>query len=277
MTSTEAPFLSEDMFNSKAADLQRAKEQIAGPVPLMTEAPDCSLSLPRGLFVNGMHKRDVVVRELTGADEEALAKTREPGEYFDLVIALGVEKIDDFDLSSMPAAERAGYMRTLLIGERDQIFLAIVKATFGESKTLGFRCTACGEDQEIELLLSEDFKPKLVDDVTSEIFTYTTSKGTEVEYRLANGEDQREALSRKGASTAEQNTIILSRCITKVNGGLVPDPIAYVRRLSIRDRQELLAGLITRQPTIDLGVTTKCAVCGDDQTLALGWGDLFRP
>jgi len=276
VTSTEAPFLSEDIFRDRAADLQRAKEHIAGPVPLMAEAPDCSLALPRGLFVHGAFKRNVVVRELTGADEEALAKTREPTEYFDLVISLGVEKIDDFDLSSLPVAERGGFLRTLLIGERDQIFLAIVKATFGEKKTLGFRCTNCEVEQEIDLLLSEDFKPKSVEDITTDIFTYTSSKGTEIEYRLANGEDQREALGRKGASTAEQNTVILARCITKTNGGLVPDPIAFVRRLSIRDRQELLNGLITRQPTIDLGVTTKCTACGADQTLTLGWGDLFR-
>ena len=76
-----------------------------------------------------------------------------------------------------PLAERQGYLRQLLIGERDQIFLAVIKATFGEEKVIGFRCMTCTEEQEMTLLLSEDFKPKEVEDVTNEIFTFTTSKG----------------------------------------------------------------------------------------------------
>ena len=232
----DPPFTSEEQVQDKEQKLRDAKAQIAGPVPLMPEAPDCSLTLQRGLFVKGIHKTDVLVRELTGADEETLAKAREPGDHYDTVIALGVEKIDDFDFSELPLAERQGYLRQLLIGERDQIFLAVVKATFGEEKTIGFRCNVCSEEQEIGLLLSEDFKPKEVDDVNNEVFTFTTSKGHVLEYRLVTGDDQREAFQRKGATTAEQNTIILSRCITKLNGGLIPDPLEFVRRLPMRDR-----------------------------------------
>lgn len=270
-------FTSEEQVRDKEQKLREAKEQIAGPVPLMTEAPDCSLRLQRGLFVKGVHKTDVLVRELTGADEETLAKAREPGDHYDTVIALGVEKIDDFDLSELPLAERQGYLRQLLIGERDQIFLAVVKATFGEEKVIGFRCTTCAEDQEMTLLLSEDFKPKEVEDVTSEIFTFTTSKGQVLEYRLVTGDDQREAFQRKGATTADQNTIILSRIITKLNGGLVPDPVQFVRRMSMRDRAQLLDAVVSKQPVLNLGVTTQCAACQSPQTLNLGWGDLFRP
>jgi hypothetical protein len=262
---------------TKQEQLRRAKEEMAGPVPLIPDAPDCVVDLPRGLWVKGEFKRTAIVRELTGADEEALAKTREPQDFFDLVIALGVQSIDDFDLSMLPTAERQGHLRQLLIGERDQIFMAVVRATFGDTKTMGFRCSMCGEQQEVDLLLSEDFKPKQVEGVDSALFTYRTSKGQELEYRLVTGDDQLEAFSRKTATNAEQNTIILSRCITKLNGGMVPDPIAFVRGLSMRDRQSLLAELIGKQPTIDLTAATRCAACGNDQVLNLDWGDLFRP
>lgn len=275
-TVRDNPFASEELVGNQQDQLRAAKEVIAGPVPLMSDAPDCSLVLPRGLYIQGMFKTNATVRELTGTDEESLAKQREPNDYFDLVIALGVERIDDFDLGALPVAERQGHLRTLLIGERDMLFLAVVKATFGERKTLGFKCQTCGEEQEIDLLLSDDFKPKITDDLAMS-YAFTTSKGVELEYRLANGEDQREAFARKGATTAEQNTVILSRCIISVSGGLVVDPLGFARKLSIKDRQLLLDGLISRQPTIDLGVTTTCAACGADQALALGWMDLFRP
>ena len=261
----------------KQADLRRAKEEIAGPVPLIPDAPDVSLNLQRGLLVRNEYKTEVIVRELTGADEEALARTKEATDFFDMVIALGVVSVGDFDLSSLPVAERQGYLRTLLIGERDQIFLAIVKATFGERKTMTFSCQTCQEDQEIDLLLSEDFKPQEVKEVTTDILTYQTSKGDELQYRLVTGEDQLEAFARKNSTTPEQNTIILSRVITKRNNGLIPDPLAFVRSMPMRDRQNILAALVSHQPTIDLMVTTKCAACGADQPLILGWVDLFRP
>lgn len=266
----------EELFRDKQADLQVAREQIAGPVPLIEPAPDCNLTLPRGLWVKGVFKAEVVVRELTGMDEEALAKHRDPSDYYDMVVALGVERIDDFDLGALPLADRQGWLRTLLIGERDQIYIAIIRATFGERKTISFSCVHCNQEQETDLLLSEDFKPKIVADVDSEIFVFTTSKGHELQYRLVTGDDQREAYARKGATTAEQNTILLSRCITKLNGGLVPDPLSYVRNLSIRDRQDLLTELVDHQPSINLRLTTNCTACGLEVPLALGWADLFR-
>jgi hypothetical protein len=268
------------MFNGPTApvDLRAAKEAIAGPVPLIAEAPDCSFVLPRGLLIRGAYKTDVVVRELNGLDEETLARQRDVIDYFDTVIALGVAQVGDFDLLSLPLAERAAHMRSLLIGERDQLFVAVVKATFGDNKTVGFTCPTCEEKQEADLILSEDFKPREVAaDALTGIRTHTTTKGDEIEYRLATGEDQRETLTRKGATTADQNTTLLSRCIVRVNGGILPDPLNYVRKLGIKDRQELLSGLIESQPTINLTLTTRCAVCGAEVPLALSWGDLFRP
>ena len=260
---------------NKADDLRRAKEQMAGPIPLIPESPDCSVLLPRGLYAHGAYKRQAIVRELTGADEEALAKTKEPSDFFDLVVALGVTSIDDFDLDSLPVTERQGLLRQLLLGERDLLFLSVVKATFGETKMMNFTCSACQEGQEVDLLLSQDFPVKNVDAEISEMYTFLTSKGHELQYRLVTGEDQIEALS-KVRSTAEQNTVILSRVITRRNGELIPDPMAFVRGLPMRDRQNILNDLISKQPTIDLSVTTKCASCGEAQTLSLGWVDLFR-
>lgn len=267
----------EELVRDKQSDLRKAKETIAGPVPLIPEGPDLKLTLPRGLVVNGVHKRDCLLRELNGADEETLAKLKEPADFFDAVIALGVVSVDDFDLESLSLAERESWMRELLIGERDQVFLGVLKCTFGEKRMISFTCTTCAEDQEIDLYLSEDFKPKKVEeDLLTEVFAYTTSKGAVVEYRLVTGEDQKAAFARRNASTAEQNSIILSKVITRLNGGLVPDPMSFVRAMSIVDRSALLGELVAKQPSVDLGVTTKCAACDADQRLQLGWGDLFR-
>ena len=269
-------FATTEELAAKQQSLQDAKQAIAGPVPLIPEAPDTSLVLPLGLLIDETRQTQVKVRELTGSDEEALARMREPNEYFDLVIALGTVSIGDFDLSSLPPAERQGRLRSLLIGERDQLFMAVIKATFGNTKTINFTCRSCGESQEVDLLLSEDFKPLDVGVISTTTHTFTTTKGDTLDYRLVTGEDQREALARKGSSIAEQNSIILSRCITRVNSGLLPDPLGFVRGLSIKDRNDLLGALVSKQPSIDLEVTTTCVACSTSQTLPLGWGDLFR-
>ena len=269
-------FPSEELFRDKQAEIMRAKEAIAGPTPIIPDAPDPVLALPRGLFYEGAWKRKVILKELTGQDEEALAKTRDPNDFFDIVVALGVERLGDLEMDEFPQGERVAMFQQLLIGERDQIFLGVLRATFGDERTLGYTCSLCGSKQELILSLTDDFKAKTVDGLDTAMFTQTTSKGEEISYRLATGADQADALSKKGATQAEQNSIVLSRVILAVDGKDVLDPMAYVRRMSMRDRQSLLADLVDKQPSVDLEVTTDCSSCGGVQTLSLGWADLFR-
>ena len=268
--------VAEQDWVQKERDLTAAKEAIAGPVPLMVNPPECIVELPRGLFIGGEWKTTTEVRELTGADEESLARTRKPADFFDAVIARGVVRIGDYGMADRPTDERRARLQDLLIGERDQIFLKIVQATYGDTKTLNFTCGTCQSEQEVEIILSVDFKIKTVEDPQKTLFTYRTAKDELIEWRPATGADQMEALKRKGSTVAEQNTVMLSRCIVKVNGELPLDPILFARSMSMRDRQGLLTDLVARQPDVDLTLTTKCVVCDADQTLAFGWADLFR-
>lgn len=273
----QGPSSAEELVASQEQKLSDAKAAIAGPTPLIPEAPDTALELRRGLFHKGAFKKTVRVRELTGMDEEQLAKVS-PADHQDAVIALGVESIDDFALEGLPLAERQTYMRSLLIGERDQIYLKVVQATFGNEKTVAFTCPdpECAAEQEVTFLLDTDFPVHEVEDL-QESYTHETSKGQVVEYRLINGDDQWEVWHKKGANVATQNTEILARCITRVNNGLIPDPHQFARKLPMRDRQAILAGIIDHQPSVSLEVTTTCTACGREQPLAVGWRDLFRP
>ncbi|NBZ96736.1 MAG: hypothetical protein EBR40_09990 [Proteobacteria bacterium] len=257
--------------------LAEAKAAIAGTTPLIPDPPNCVVRLPRGLYQGGSWKTEAEVRELNGADEESLSRVKDASDFFDLVLAHGVVRVDDLNLASSPLSERQILLRELLIGERSQLLMAILVATYGEEKVLNITCGTCSEDQELTLYLSKDFKAKEVEDVAEPSFFYTTKSGDSVEYRLVTGSDQNEVLRRKGATTAEQNSVILSRCITKVNGAILPDPQGYARRLGMKDRMALLQQMVDRQPDLDLGVQTTCVACGGDIVFSLGWSDLFRP
>ena len=262
-------------LEGKQQDLQAAKQAIAGTVPLLPEAPDTAVPLALGLFHLGQFYKDAEVRELTGVDEEKLAKVKDEMQSFSTVIALGTVRIGSIDLESLPLVERKGILGGLLLGDREKLFLNIVRVTFGDLKQVGFDCMACGEGQEVDLYLSEDF-PQQEGDIASQVFSHVTANGTEIEYRLATGSDQ-EAVLERPVSSAEANTLMLSRCITKVNGQMVVDPLAFARGLGMKDRATLLDSLVEKQPSISLEVKTRCAACGEEVPLTVGWGTIFRP
>jgi hypothetical protein len=261
--------------SGKEDELLRAKEAIAGPIPLMPAQPANAVELPKGFFYQGAMQTKAEVRELTGADEEMLARTQDFIEFFDRMIALGTARLGDLDLTGMSLPDRQGAVQTLLVGERERLCLAIIQATYGDTKTINFTCGQCQAEQEVDLIFSEDLTVREVDDIRSS-YTYTTSTGDLIEYRLVNGGDQMVAFKDATSNRAEQNTIILSRCITKVNDGLLPDPMGYARQMKIRDRKAILDDLVEHQPGVDTTVKTNCTRCQNEQTLPLGWADLFQ-
>jgi hypothetical protein len=258
-------------------DLDRAKAITVGEAPMIQESTDPVIELPRGLNYAGGWQRRTLVRELTGVDEEAISRVKEISDVYDTVLALGTVRMGELELGALPVADRQGYLSQLLLGERDHLFITIVRATYGDEKKMLYTCQNCGEQQQLTVTLSEDFPMSVPDDVERTEFDFTTSKGDQILYRPAIGSDQLEALRRKNATLAEQNTTMLSRCIREVNGGLVVDPVAFARQLPMRDRNALLGELVSRQPKVDMTVTVDCVACREEQTIPLGWADLFQP
>jgi hypothetical protein len=258
-------------------DLDRARQLTVGDAPVIQESIEPYVELPRGLMHNGSWHKRAMVRELTGVDEESISRVKDITDIYDTVLALGTVRIGEVELGTLPLTERQGHLGQLLLGERDQLFVGITRATYGDHKKLLYTCQSCQEQQELTVVLSEDFPMDVVADVERTEFDFTTSKGDRVLYRPAVGADQMEALKRKNATSAEQNTIMLSRCIKEVNGALVVDPMAYARNLPLRDRNGLLAELVSRQPTVNMTVTVDCVACREEQVIPLGWADLFQP
>jgi hypothetical protein len=244
----------------------------------MGEPENPVLTLPRGRFVNGKWETTAEVRELTGNDEEYLSRRRDPLDYFDAVLALGVTRLGSTDLGALNVAEREQLLSSLLGGERELLFLTVIRTTFGNERELEFQCGSCQGDFTTTLLLDHDFP--LVDTLGFDppmTYEFTTSKGDVVEYRLVNGADQKEAATKRGATTAEQNTIVLTNVIRRVNGDIPFDAKTYVLGLSMKDRRDLINAMDERLPTINNEVDLECHSCGTRNRVTLNWGDLFRP
>lgn len=267
----------EETIVSKEQELKDAQKAIAGSVPLIPDAPDVIFELPRGRYDGTKWETEAELRELTGADEEALARLKDPADFFDGVIIYGTKRIGSLDLEELTFTERQSALAELLIGEREQLFLNITRVTYGDSKEFKTNCPSCGIENTTDVILSEDIKCKEMDSPYTLTHTLVTSRGDVITYRLATGVDQMVVLKRRGASPAEQNTLMISECITKVNDKPVLDPVGSARKLSMKDRQILLEGLVENQPSPNLTLEIPCASCGFETVLPLSWGDIFRP
>lgn len=254
-------------------DLHKAQELLKPKAPEPEAVPSLVFDLPRGY----QGQRQCEVRELTGADEEFLARYKNPVDFFDGVLAVGVERIGTTNLQELPLDARMGILGGLLVGEREQLFLHICEATFGDVRTMGFVCNACGESSEVDLVISKDFNIPMMESPDQMTYEFTTSKGKKLTYRLAIGEDQREILSKKGLTSPEIDTETLCRCLVGEDGHPPVDPRALAQSLSVRDRKSLLDEMNAKQPVPDMGVIFSCPACHAEVTVNVEWSTLFRP
>ena len=259
---------STDLLTDEAA----MKKALAGDEPTMPEAEDPTAELPRGVFYEGAWQTHVEVRELNGMDEERLSKYKVEEDLFNAILALGTERIGSIDFSGMSLAERESILDNLLVGERMILFLTVVAATFGDERPVEWICNECESKNVTDLVLSEDFKPKIPEDVQGPFF-FTDSKGREIEFRPVTGADVKNIST--GMNMGAKNTTVLSEILLKLDGDHIIDKKDFVQHLGMKDRRALLTKISEVQPEVSLSVEVPCHSCGKENTLALSWVELF--
>ena len=265
------PEQASDEIQKFLAGQQREREPIPAPVPPTPE--DNIVNLPCGLVnaLEGTVVRTAEVRELDGADEEALARvSNNVAKYLDTLLDRGVAKIGT-------EAATSESLSLLLAGDRDALVVAIRRVTFGDDIDLTLDCPLCGEKQEVEVLCSRDIPSRSLENPLFETsFSLTLKSGTQVEVNLPTGEVQKAlASSPDFGNEAALNTLLLSKCISKINGLPVISP-TQARNLKVRERREILEEIEKRNPGPRLReVTRPCSECGGDMPLPFGLVDLF--
>jgi hypothetical protein len=263
------------------ATLSQVKDLVTGDQPLMTDPPDAHVILFRGLYLQGNWHQEAMVKELTGADEEAIARMQggtqtSPGQFLNGMLAFGVASLASFDLPAMTLQERFALLDQLLVGEKELLFLNILRVTYGDQRSVSVRCMECAAINEVSFLISTDIPIRSMDDPFRTTYEYTCRNGSHIEYRLVTGADQAEVAKKTNASIPEQNTIIFSRCITTLNGKPIVDPLHFARGMSAFDRRLLLAAMNESQPGPYFEeVKLPCATCGAESTFTPQWADLL--
>jgi len=262
------------------AQVDQINHAIADPVPTMPDVPVTSVELMRGLYDKDkdIWHTEAEVRELTGEDEEYLATLEKKkdlmySEYMTAMLARAVIRIGDVSMD-LPIEKAKAVVDKLVLGDRDLLYLAVVKATYGDTRLINAVCQSCNKMNDVNLVLDEDFPVKYPDFDVRKGLEVNTSKGAVV-LRLPNGEDT--VISQRESKTdAELNTVMISRCAVWPEGTAPKDPLKWARSLNIADRKKLVNALLS----IDIGpkmgeVETHCASCGEKMPILIDWVSLL--
>lgn len=246
--------------------------EILGPgaAPQIEPPGDDEVRLPGGLLLSdGTVRKDALVRELNGADEEALAKASGHLLRFTRTLLGAVVEV-----GGEPATKEI--IRDLLVGDREALVLGIRRATFGNDVTFEqFVCPGCAALLDITVDLST-LEMKELDNPEQREFEVPLRKGVAI-VRLATGEDQEAVMDMGQATAAEENTLLLSRCVLSLNGKKVNKAREPIRALGLVDRKTLISFLAETQPGPRYDeVKSKHEECETEFPVYLAVDDLFR-
>jgi hypothetical protein len=269
MTNEVSAINNPQLANKMVAEALEAQEAAVKPAKKRVETPpDTHVELAAGLidpfdgFIGTAE-----VRELNGADEEAIAKAGDTGKALLAILERAVvrlgEKAVDRDTLDM-----------LLAGDRELILLTIRRVTFGDEINFEGNICPCSSDvQEVSIDLNKDVKVKKLDG--DRLFTIKCKIG-EVEVSLPNGITQKAIVNSSNKTAAELDTLVLKSCVKTINGLPVMDT-EQVRQLSVKDRRDILKAISNRNPGPQLSeVTVPCKFCGSEVPMPLTLAELFQ-
>ena len=255
-----------ELVNQFAQKMMEEPEKV-----VETRAPsESEIELPGGFIEqNGNVLTTADVKELTGADEEAIQKAGSTGKALNVLLQRGLVKIGSRDITKDD-------LDSLLSGDRDAILIGIRRVTFGDELGLRVRCVNCSAEQDISVHLIKDVPlKKLQDPIKDRVREVTTKKGV-AKVTLPTGFTQKKIMENNDKTSAELNTLILSSCLLSIDGK--PSAGAStVLSLGMADRQTIIDSILERNPGPRLGEVKKdCEACGESIELPLGLLDLFR-
>jgi hypothetical protein len=249
---------------------------IADPVPRIQDAPETTVELFRGVLdpVSNEWETLATVRELTGEDEEILSSMESDDDYLYAKYMSSLLKRSVVSIGNVQIKNNPSVIDNLIIGDRDTLFLATVRATYGEVREYQMNCPHCEKSNDVYVEMSEFPVRKGTGD-PKEGITVTLRDGTEQKFRLVSGADTQFVIT-KAKTLAEQNTILISRCAIFPEGTKPKDVVAWAKKLGMKDRATVIDKLLEAQPGPEIKeVDAHCAHCEKQFPVMLNWASLL--
>lgn len=228
---------------------------------------------------DGVRLRKAEVRELNGADEEAMARLDQnsPAYFTDLVDLVLRRAVVSVGEETIVPSNGLAVLGDLIAVDRDLLFKEIIVATFGSQREYeNIKCPNCDEGNDIEV----DVEGLIaVEELEGEPVTSVTLRdGREVALHYPTGKDQKYTYDSKEAlSVAEYNTRMIGRCIDTVDGAevLAQQAQNMARKFGMADRRKIVTALAGGPSVKFKEVEVPCTECGEAIPFAFGWADLL--
>lgn len=261
--------------------IQKALNETSVQWPQPESLESDLVELPGGITLDdGTLVKHARVRELTGADEEAIARSSvalNPFHFVNTLLECGVATIGE-----QPAKKTKTLLKQLLVGDRDALIMGIRKITYGEGIEInGWICPGCGTESDLTIPCS-DIPVRELDPPGQPDFEVELRKGRIATVTLANGADQLAVFENQKLNSKERDTLLLARTLVSIKeaDGQVNGVAGYQHATAIHmnmvDRNKILKQLVERQPGPQFGdVKFTHDTCNEEVTVAVGIGDMF--
>lgn len=230
------------------------------------------LLLPAGVLdAQGRVHREVRVRELTGADEEALFERREASgaRRVGAFLARAIDRLPGLEHETIDEA----FAGRLQLGDRDYLLLRLRQMDLGDAVHQVMRCPACASKVDVDFLISELPVRRLAQ---PQALHEVQLAGCTLRLRLPDGDDQAAVEVLALANPAAANTRLFARLVQDVDGQGAPGEDG-VRAWPAALRNALVAWLAANLPGPDLYLDLACPHCKADMSYAFDLHAFFLP
>lgn len=220
--------------------------------------------------------KEVSIREMTGADEEAVAKAEvrsNIGKLITTLLANCVTRLSDGTITlskaSMTPAKWEQVIQGLYLGDRDYILMKLREYTYGSEMHIDSQCPFCRNKLKVDFFMDEIELTPVTSDPARVPFElpkgYRDKEGNTYRIgamRLLTGIDQEaiDPIARRNPGIA--NTTLISRSVYELEG-LKLSPTVF-RELSQKDREYLVETLSEATFGPKFLITVTCDSCGEE-------------
>lgn len=262
---------------STQSDASALNDAIKDPVPALRESESLIVTLQRGLVdpTSGIWQTEAEVREMTGEDEEYMSgiEAKSSISYSDYMVALlkrAVVRVGTIDVAGNPNT-----LDNLSIGDRDILFLGVIRATYGQIKEFQATCPHCSNDNDVSMDLDEDFpiqEPAI--DLRTPI-KINLRNGTVAKMRVPTTGDS-SSIGKKSQTSSEQNTLMISRCAVWGEGEQPQNVEKWAKSLNLADRNKIVKAILDVKAGPKLEeVKVPCAHCDEELVIRIDWISLL--
>jgi hypothetical protein len=258
-----------NLVNQLVDQAMATPEETIKPAEL-TPPSDTSVRLPSGYVTpTGEVIKAAEVRELTGRDEEALARVSGYARVFNTILSRAVVSVGNFKADD-------SILDGLLIGDRDALLLGIYKATFGAEVDMAAACQACSDIKTVTVNVDEDIRVKeLADPIADSTFTIEGKSHTYL-VTLPTGVTQKELINAEDKNSAEVTSVLLENTVLEIDGRPVVSPL-QIKNIGLLDRRKIVQEIADRAPGPKFeAVKVTCPDCGGEVVVPISFGALFR-